>query len=274
MRWLKYPWLLFGKLVALALIFIGGAALALLVLPTLIIIPGDQGERTQFLMHKFFRIYLKALQLFGLIRLEIINAGKLSGGGGKMVVANHPSLLDVVILMALIPRVQCIVKHEFWQHRFLGILMRQAGYIRNDLDPEVLVASCKTALDDGRCLIIFPEGTRTPPGTLPRFHRGFANVATLTGTPIQLVYITCDPPYLFKGEPWWHVPPKKPLFRAIVGECLDANSYLLYGQRGIAARKLVKSLELYYAKKIQNEQSGTGTENIDRRSAEAGGYIS
>jgi len=254
MRWIRYPWLLFGKLAALAFIFIGGGVLAVMVLPSLIFIPGNQRERTQLLVHRSFRIYLKALQFFRLIRLEIVHAEKLSGGDGKMVVANHPSLLDVVILMALIPRVQCIIKHELWQHRFLGILMRQAGYIRNDLDPEALVASCKMALDEGRRLIIFPEGTRTKPGALPRFHRGFANVATLTGTPIQPVYITCDPPYLFKGEPWWHVPPRKPLFRAVVGECLDASSYLLYGQRSIAARKLVESLELYYAAQMRNSQ--------------------
>jgi len=255
MYWLKYPWLLLGKLVALAFIFIGGGVLAVMVLPSLALMPGNRRERTQLYVHKSFRLYLRALQFFGLIRLQVIGPEKLRESGGKMIIANHPSLLDVVILMALIPQVQCIVKHELWRHRFLGILMRQAGYIRNDLDPEKLVAACKASLDEGRCLIIFPEGTRTPPGTLPRFQRGFANIATLTKAPIQLVFIACTPPFLFKGEPWWHYPSQRPFFQIVVGECLDAQAYSLYDQRSIAARKLVESLELYYENQIRNRGS-------------------
>jgi 1-acyl-sn-glycerol-3-phosphate acyltransferase len=141
--------------------------------------------------------------------------------------------------------------------------MRRAGYIRNDLDPETLVKVCKTSLDDGRCLIIFPEGTRTSPGSLPRFQRGFANIATLTKTPIQPIFIDCFPPFLFKGEPWWHVPSQKPHFRITVGERLDANIYSLYGQRSIAARKLVESLELYYADQMRNRRPRDGTQKAD-----------
>jgi 1-acyl-sn-glycerol-3-phosphate acyltransferase len=252
MRWIRYPWLLFGKICALAFIFVGGGLLATTILPILTLFPGRQQERTQFLIHISFRFYLRMLRFFRMIRLEVDGAEKLAGCIGKMVISNHPSLLDVVILMALIPKIQCIVKHELWNHRLLGGLMRRAGYIRNDLDPEKLVANCKASLGEGRCLIIFPEGTRTLPGNLPRFQRGFADIATLTGTPIQLVFITCSPPFLFKGEPWWRVPPQKPFFRVFIGECLDANSYLLYGQRGIAARKLVESLELYYEQQIRN----------------------
>jgi 1-acyl-sn-glycerol-3-phosphate acyltransferase len=255
MYWLKYPFLIFGKLVALACIFFGGGILAVVVLPSLALIPGNRRERTLFLVHKSFRVYLTTLQFFGLISLEILDPEQRLRNGGTMVIANHPSLLDVVILMALIPRVQCIIKHELWNHRFLGILMRQAGYVRNDLDPETLVAACRASLDEGRCLIIFPEGTRTPPGTLPHFQRGFANIATLTKAPIQLVFIGCTPPFLFKGEPWWHYPSQKPFFQIVVGECLDAHAYSLYDQRSIAARKLVKSLELYYATQITHGRS-------------------
>jgi 1-acyl-sn-glycerol-3-phosphate acyltransferase len=255
MRWFKHPFLIFGKLIALAYIFIGGGILAVLVLPSLALIPGDRRERTLFLVHKSFRFYLTTLQLLGLVRLEISDAEQRLRSGGTMIIANHPSLLDVVILMALIPRVQCIVKHELWRHRFLGILMRQAGYIRNDFEPEKLVAACKASFDEGRCLIIFPEGTRTPPGTLPHFQRGFANIATLTKAPIQLVFIACTPPFLFKGEPWWHYPSERPFYQIVVGECLDAHAYSLYDQRSIAARKLVESLELYYANQIRNRRS-------------------
>ena len=252
MLWIRYPFYLFGKIAALAFIFLGGGLLAAVIPFVQALLSAPPCERTQFLIHISFRFYIRVLQLFGLIHLKIEDAQNFTKLGGTIVIANHPSLLDVVILMALIPKAQCIIKHELWDRGFLGGLLRKAGYIRNDLAPETLVKTCKASLDEGRCLIIFPEGTRTSPGALPQFQRGFANIATLTETSIQPVFIDCNPPFLFKGEPWWHIPRQTPRFRIILGKRLDAHAYSLYGRRGIAARKLVKSLELYYEDRMRN----------------------
>jgi 1-acyl-sn-glycerol-3-phosphate acyltransferase len=235
---------------AFASLFFGGGLLAVTVLPVLALFPGQQRQRAQLVIHGLFRLYIWLLRHLGLIVLETEGLEKLSAPGGRLVVANHPSLLDVVMLMAAIPKAQCIVKHELWDHRLLGPLVRRAGYIRNDLDPELLVARCRAVLDQGNSLIIFPEGSRTSPGTPPRLRRGFANLATLTGVPVQLVVITCDPPTLIKGEPWWRIPPHKPLFRIAVAEVLDANAYLRYPYRSLAARKLVQFVESYFAEKL------------------------
>ena len=251
-------WRLGGTGIAFAFIFFGGGVLAATLLPVLALIPGSQRNRSQAIIHLNFRFYISMLQRLGLIRLEIEGADRLKSAGGRIIVANHPSLLDVVMLMALVPRAQCIVKHELWNSFLLGGLMRRTGYIRNDLAPDALVEACRTALEEGRSLIIFPEGTRTRPGCLPRFHRGFANLATLAGASIQLVIITCEPPTLVKGEPWWRIPACKPLFRLVVDECLDASMYLGYRHRSIAVRKIVGYLETYYAEKLGKTCIGSG----------------
>ncbi len=251
-RRLDYTWRLVATGGAFAFIFFGGGLLAVTVLPLLALFPRYRRERAQLLIHLAFRFYVEALQRLGLIRLQVDGAEKLNQCGGRLVVANHPSLLDVVMLMAMVPRAQCIVKHELWAHPLLGPLMRRAGYIRNDLEAEELIAACQAALAAGNILIVFPEGTRSRPGKPPRFRRGFANLATLTGAPIQLVVITCDPPTLVKGEPWWRIPSRPPLFRLMIGECLDADRYLKYSYRSVAARRLVQSLEQYYAEKLAN----------------------
>jgi 1-acyl-sn-glycerol-3-phosphate acyltransferase len=152
------------------------------------------------------------LRLLHLIKLQTRGTEKLAQTGGRIVVANHPSLLDVVLLMSFIPNAQCIIKHQLWNHRFLGPLMRSAGYIRNDLSPEDMVAVCKASLRRRNCLIIFREGTRSVPGETLRLRRGFANLATLAGAPVQPVTITCDPLTLIKGERWCRLPPRTPLF--------------------------------------------------------------
>jgi 1-acyl-sn-glycerol-3-phosphate acyltransferase len=256
LRRIDWFWRLCMTGFAFAFLFGGGCVLAATVLPILAVLPGNRRDRAQTVIRLNFRGYLFMLQRLGVLRLELEGAERLRASGGRIVIANHPSLLDVVILMALIPRAQCIVKHQLWNSFMLGGVMRQAGYIRNDLAPGALVGACRAALDEGQSLIIFPEGTRTRPGSPPLFRRGFANLATLAGASIQWVVITCTPPTLVKGEPWWRIPRQKPLFRLVVGECLDASTYLGYQHRSIAARRLVGYLETLYAERLQGAGMG------------------
>lgn len=243
-------WRLCATGIAFAYIFVGGGALAMLLLPVLALIPGHQRDRAQAIIHLCFRFYIAMLQRLGLLTIDIAGAERLTSSTGRLIVANHPSVLDVVILMALIPRVQCIVKHQLWNSFLLGGLMRRAGYIRNDLEPDVFVEACRVAVEQGYSLIIFPEGTRTRPGALPHFKRGFANLAMAINAGIQLVMITCDPPTLIKGEPWWRIPPRKPHFRVVVDECLDMSTYPGYRSRSIGVRKFVAEVQAHYAKKL------------------------
>jgi 1-acyl-sn-glycerol-3-phosphate acyltransferase len=186
------------------------------------------------------------------LNAEKLNAEKLNDGVGRLIIANHPTLLDVVLLMALNPRAQCIVKKELWENRYLGSVVRAAGYIRNDLEPEALLAACGAAMAEGNSLIVFPEGTRSQPGRSIRFRRGFANIATLLQSDILLVTITCDPSTLTKGETWWTIPPVRPRFRVAVGECVDVAGMLDSEYRSVAARKLVRFIEGYYAEQLEN----------------------
>jgi 1-acyl-sn-glycerol-3-phosphate acyltransferase len=227
-------------------IFFGGGVLALCLKPVLAVFPGDRRRRTQRTIHRLFRLYLLGLRAGGLLRLQVSGGRTLDLAGGHILVANHPSLLDVVILMSLIPRAQCIVKHQLWEHRFLGPLMRQAGYISNALGAEEMLIACTASLVAGETLIIFPEGTRSVPGVKPALQRGFAHLATLTEAPILPVTITCDPPTLAKGEPWWRIPPHAPLFRLVVGAPVQSSNFLLNTNRTLAARRIVSYFSAYY----------------------------
>jgi 1-acyl-sn-glycerol-3-phosphate acyltransferase len=235
---------------AFACLFVGGAVLATTLLPLLPLLPGHRRERAQAVVRMTFQFYLRMLRALSLIRLEVVGRERLARCRGTVIVANHPSLLDVVILMAAVPNAQCIVKSALWNSRYLGGLVRHAGYIRNDLEPEALIAECRAALDRGANIIVFPEGTRSARGAPLRFHRGFANIATLTGATIQPVVITCSPPTLCKGEPWWAVPARRPVFRVIANACLEPAAYSGYRYRSLASRQLVARMEAYYAEQL------------------------
>jgi 1-acyl-sn-glycerol-3-phosphate acyltransferase len=250
---LYYLWRLAGTGIAFAALFGGGALLALTTFPVIHLTtpPGKRRrERIQLLIHLSFRSYVLMLRFLRLIDLQVVGADKLKDGAMRLIVANHPSLLDVVLLMALVRRAQCVVKKELWESRYLGRLVRDAGYIRNDLELDDMMTACRNALAEGNSLIIFPEGTRSVPREPMHLRRGFANIATLLQVPIQLVTITCDPPTLIKGENWWTIPPRRPLFRVEVGDCLDAVSSLDYKHRSLAVRQLVRRVEDYYAARL------------------------
>ena len=242
-------WRIAGTGFAFAFLFGGGAVLALTVFPIVhLVTPAGplRRQRNQYVIHLIFRFYVGMIRTLRLLDLEVTGREQLDDGVPRLIVANHPSLLDVVFLMALVPRAQCVVKKELWSNPFLGRLVRSAGYIRNDLETEALIEACRDAMREGNSLIIFPEGTRTTPGQPMLFRRGFANIATLLEAQIQLVTITCEPATLVKGEKWWMVPAQRPLFCVRVGERIDASGWLGCEHRSLAARKLVRQLEAYY----------------------------
>ena len=93
-----------------------------------------------------------------------------------MILANHPSLLDVVFLVGHVKNANCIVKHGLATNPFTRGPVANAGYITNDESFDMFDRAAD-ALRNGETLIVFPEGTRTPPDAMPQFHRGACAIA-------------------------------------------------------------------------------------------------
>ena len=253
-------WRGFGVGLFLAVIGLGGSALALTVFPLIVLAVRDPVRRQrgiQSVIQGAFKLFCAAIQFLKVADIDIVGGDRLRELRGAMVVANHPSLLDVVMVMAALPHAQCVVKAALWKHPFFRLTVQGAGYIPNDLGPEQLVAACVATLKAGNNLIVFPQGTRTPRGQFRPFHRGFANIATLAEADVQLLTIDCDPPILHKGNPWWRVGEIRTRFTLRVGERLDIREFLGYRFRSLAARKLVTFIEGCYQDEWGHGQSGS-----------------
>ena len=96
-------------------------------------------------------------------------------GAGNLIVANHPTLLDVVFLVSLLPTTLCVVKKAAWSNPFFTGVMWATGYIQSD-DPIDLIADCVNSFQHENNLLIFPEATRTVPGRPMKLMRGAASV--------------------------------------------------------------------------------------------------
>ena len=184
--------------------------------------------------------------------MEVRGVGleRLSQGGPHLVVANHPTLADVVILLAHMPQADCIVGAEYARHPILRGAASAAGYIRNDGGVEVVEESVRR-LRAGRSLLVFPEGTRSPRGGLQPFHRGAAHVALRAEWDLLPVLIDCQPPTLMKGQPWYEVPERTIRVTLRVEEPISAKPYAASERSApIAARKLTAELREWFAKSM------------------------
>lgn len=191
-----------------------------------------------------YRLFLEFLTLAGVLRLDVDRGalGRLADGGG-LIVANHPTLLDVMVLLAYVPQTCCVVKHSLWRNPFVSLAIRTAGYVPNR-DPEQLLRDCNTVLERGEPLIVFPEATRSVPGEPLRLQRGAATVALHAGAVLKLVHFHCEPVLLSKGDPWYRIPERRPCLAARVGASLRARDFQRSGEnRSVAARHLTRALE-------------------------------
>jgi 1-acyl-sn-glycerol-3-phosphate acyltransferase len=159
----------------------------------------------QKLIHGLFSFFVGYLRVFGLIELDAGELAVLHDCDGLIVVANHPGLLDAVLMVSQLPRAVCLMKGSLARNIIFSGTARLAGYIHNESSLG-LVKKCEERLDEGANLLVFPEGTRTVGGKLLPFKMGFALAAVLTRSPVQTVIITADGNCLGKGRPLFRKP--------------------------------------------------------------------
>ncbi len=129
-----------------------------------------------------------ALWLTG-IRIEVLGAERLRDLRNSVVMANHESLVDAVIMALILPvDFKAVVKKELFRFPFFGSCLRYAGFIEVDRkDRRQAVEAMGKAVDAlraGACFLIFPEGTRTRTGELGPFKKGAFVVACDAGSRI------------------------------------------------------------------------------------------
>ena len=157
-----------------------------------------------------FRLYSWVLRALCACRLDLKALDGLAREPGPLVVvANHPSLLDAVLITSRLPNAVCIMKAALMHNLLLGAGARMAGYIVNDA-PLPMMRSAITELKAGATLLIFPEGTRTATAPVSACSSTAGVLAARAGVPVQTVLIELVPWYLGKGWPLWR-PPRLPL---------------------------------------------------------------
>jgi 1-acyl-sn-glycerol-3-phosphate acyltransferase len=167
-----------------------------------------------------YAFYWRLARASGLLQMDAQALDALADEPGLIIVANHPSLLDALMLVAHLPRAACVMKASLARNPFLGAGARLARYIRND-STYGLVTLAVADLRAGGQLVLFPEGTRTTQPPVNPFRSAVGLIARRAQAPVQVVFIDTDSPYLGKGWPLWRLPPLPIVFTVRLGRRFD-----------------------------------------------------
>lgn len=189
-----------GLLVILemSLFAIGALVIGWVIFPILALRYKGSERRRKFasIIHKSWKFFIYVMEKSKEIKVNI-TGGSLAEIKGKVVVASHPSLIDIILLIGNMPNSLCLVKNGILKNPFMSNIVKSL-YIINDIDPEVFQKSCLEALNEGYNIIIFPTGTRTLPGEDVKIHKGAAQIAIASGVDIVPIKIQTDVPFLMK----------------------------------------------------------------------------
>ena len=244
-------WRIFATGLSFTLFGLGGLLLPCFAVPVLYCLPGGASareRRAKALIHISFRVFVEIMRILGILTYSVPNREQLNRPG-QLILANHPSLLDVVFLIAFIRRADCVVKSSLLNNPFMRGAINVAHFIAND-NPETVVQLAAASLERGNSLVIFPEGTRTTPGEPISMRRGAANIALQAGCNITPVVISCQPVTLTKGRPWYQVPDKKFHIVLRLQPELCIAEYQREKSKPIAARKLTHFLQHYFTQEL------------------------
>lgn len=190
-----------------------------------------------------WRFFVRYLSWVGVLEVKYSGFEKL-GRAGQLVLANHPSLLDVVLIFSQEHRFNCIVKKDLMQNPTMISPIKACGFVPNTESEELLDISHQIL--QTQPLLLFPEGTRTKDDGIVRLHRGAVSIGLRSAKVITPVVIKLKNRALKKGQPWYDIAKQKMIYEIIVGEDIDPQRYLSEKPLPIASRLLNSDLETYF----------------------------
>lgn len=147
-------------------------------------------KRKKYWFHVSVSIATRAVvDVMFMVRKVRINRNGENFKKPAVIVANHQSFIDILVLLGLNPKTVMVTNGWVWNSPFFGRIVRYADFYHTANGYEALADSLKEKIADGYSVVIFPEGTRSVDGSIKRFHKGafyLAETLTMDILPIVL----------------------------------------------------------------------------------------
>lgn len=226
MNFLRRLWLPVAYYLSWLLFAFGGLALNFGCAPFLLTRDRVRfGPRARSVTRWLFDFWLRWMHLSGIVNVRWHGFEKPLPRGVVYVV-NHPTLVDAPFLLARLTDTVCLFKPALLRNPFCGPAALLCGYVSGG-DGVDGIRAAAASVAAGRSLLIFPEGTRTTPGTpLNPLRPGFALIARRARAPLQLIHVKSGPLMARKGHPWWKLPPVPGHFEFTLGPLIPHDDAL------------------------------------------------
>lgn len=205
-----FPYTLSGILNSLYcfLLFLLGCIILNILILILKIVPVGKAAKQRFLLyaiHYAVKVFLKCVLT---VRFKTLNREKETFQKPAIIIANHQSFIDLLMMLSLTPKMVIVTNSWVWNSPFFGWIVRYAGCLHTGVGSELLQKKIAEKRDEGYSVLIFPEGTRSPDCRIHRFHKGafsFASELKMDILPVLfygngLISSKNQPFYIKKGE--------------------------------------------------------------------------
>lgn len=183
------------------------------ILRTVEVDPWRRRRLCQGIIQGGFRWLHRWLSITGLFRIR--HCGVALPDGACVLIANHPTFLDATAIIAKHDNVCCLVKNSLATGFWFGPILREAGYISassgGGFAQLAMLRKAVRRLEEGQRVLIFPEGTRSPVGSVGRFHQGACWLSDKAGVPLIPLVLSSEPQALGRGTPFLAHPLRCPV---------------------------------------------------------------
>jgi 1-acyl-sn-glycerol-3-phosphate acyltransferase len=240
----------------------GGVILACLVLPLSRLLHRQRprmqrAEASQRWVQRSFSLLHAYMRACGLLHFDPRSVATRTLDHRCVVVANHPTLVDVTAIVATFGRVACIVKRPLFRVPFFGSVLRACAYLDGGsgdaFSGASVVSQALACLAEDMPVLIFPEGTRSPDGGMRTFKRGAFEIACRAQSPVLPLLIRCAPSALGKGRPWYDIPPRTAFLTVTALPPLLPESF------GGDAERMTRACEDNYRQHLNAPTDGSST---------------
>ncbi len=154
------------------LIFVAGSLILLVVRAFMFLIPVSKKRKQSFFSKLVMFSCRFLIRISSMNKFELLNLHRENFEKPAVIVANHQSMIDILVLLSLYPKLLMVTNKWVWNSPVFGHVVRYAGFIPSMVGFDKMKETIEAKVADGYSVVVFPEGTRSANGKIKRFHKG------------------------------------------------------------------------------------------------------
>jgi 1-acyl-sn-glycerol-3-phosphate acyltransferase len=169
--------------------FVGSILLNIFLIFFILPFPASKTKKRAFLNYLVSKLAKSTLYIGVHVKKRVLHPERLDFSKPSIIVANHSSFLDILLVIMLHPKSIIMVKSWVYNSPVFGLFIRYAGYPFAEEGAETNLEFIKERIAEGYSIVVFPEGTRSVDGEIKRFHKGAFFIAKELGLDIQPILL-------------------------------------------------------------------------------------